>query len=102
MLLCCLSLSCGNTGRGSPWVVIALTTPGTRARQQLISPPQNSFSTLLFLLPAHHASFYGIDLTNFYLNTPMEHYEYMHCQLEILPQETINKYGLTDIVDGIC
>ncbi len=45
------------------------------------------------------ALFYGIDLANFYLNTPMEHYEYMSLQLDILPQEIIDKYGLTDIVD---
>ncbi len=42
-----------HTGLGSLWVVIALTTLGTKACQQPISPSQNSFSTLLFLLPAH-------------------------------------------------
>jgi hypothetical protein len=46
------------------------------------------------------ASFYMIDLANnFYLNTPMERYEYMHLRLDILPQEIINKYGLTKVVD---
>ncbi len=45
------------------------------------------------------ASFYGIDLANFYLNIPMECYEYMHRWLDILPQEIIDKYGFTNIVD---
>ncbi len=46
------------------------------------------------------ASFYGIDLANFYLNTPMEGYEYMHLWLDILPQEIIDKYDLIKIVDA--
>ncbi len=46
------------------------------------------------------ASFYGINLANFYLNTPMECYEYMRLRLDILPQEIINKYNLTKIVDA--
>jgi hypothetical protein len=46
------------------------------------------------------ASFYRIDLTNFYLNTPMEPYEYMRLGLDILPQEIVNKCGLTNIVDA--
>jgi hypothetical protein len=42
-----------HTGLGSPWVMIALTTLGTRARPLPISPQQNSFSTPLSLLLAH-------------------------------------------------
>jgi hypothetical protein len=44
------------------------------------------------------ATFYSIDLANFYLNTPMECYEYMHLQLDILPHKIINKYRLTNVV----
>jgi hypothetical protein len=47
------------------------------------------------------ASFYGIDLVNFYLNTPMERYEYMRLWLDIPPQEIIDKYNLTKIADAI-
>jgi hypothetical protein len=36
------------------------------------------------------ASFYGIDLTNFYLNTLMECYKYMHLWLDILPPSSRN------------
>jgi hypothetical protein len=46
------------------------------------------------------ALFYGIDLTNFYLKTPMVRYEYMYLWLNILPQEIIDKYNLTNIVDA--
>jgi hypothetical protein len=46
------------------------------------------------------ASFYGTDLANFYLNTPMERYEYMRLRLDILPQEIIDKYNLTEIVNA--
>ncbi len=45
------------------------------------------------------ALFYGTDLANFYLNTPMECYEYMRLQLDILPQEIIDKFNLNDIVN---
>jgi hypothetical protein len=45
------------------------------------------------------ASFYGINLANFCLNTPMERYEYMRLWLDILPQEIIDKYNPTKIVD---
>jgi hypothetical protein len=44
--------------------------------------------------------FYGIDLANFYLNTPMKHYKYMHLWLDILPQEIMDKYDVTNIADA--
>jgi hypothetical protein len=46
------------------------------------------------------ALFYGINLANFYLNTPMERYKYMCLTLDILPQEIIDKYNLTNIVNA--
>jgi hypothetical protein len=45
------------------------------------------------------ALFYGIYLANFYLNTPMECYEYMGLLLDILPQEISKKYNLNEIVE---
>ncbi len=30
----------------------------------------------------------------------MEYYKYMRLWLDILPQEIVNKYGLTDVVDA--
>ncbi len=45
------------------------------------------------------AVFLGIDLANFYLNTPMADPEYMRLRLDIIPEEIINKYNLRDLVD---
>ena len=43
--------------------------------------------------------FLGIDLANFYLNTPMPEPEYMRLRLAIIPEEIIIKYNLRDLVD---
>ena len=45
------------------------------------------------------AVFLGIDLANFYFNTPMPKPEYMHLHLDIIPKEIIVKYNLRDLVD---
>ena len=45
------------------------------------------------------AVFLGIDLANFYLNTPLADPEYMRLQLDIIPEEIIVKYNLRDLVD---
>jgi hypothetical protein len=44
-----------HTGLGSPWVELAFTILGTRARPLPISPQQNFFSTPLSLIPAHRS-----------------------------------------------
>jgi hypothetical protein len=42
-----------------------------------------------------------IDITNFYINTSLEGYEYMVLVMASLPQEVIDEYGLDDLaVDG--
>jgi hypothetical protein len=47
------------------------------------------------------AKFLVIDITNFYLNTPLGRYEYMVISLASLPQETIEKYDLNKLAqDG--
>ncbi len=46
-----------------------------------------------------NAKFYGINLTNFYLMTPMSKYEYMRSCLELIPDKIITKYNLRDIVN---
>jgi len=45
------------------------------------------------------AVFLGIDLANFYLNTPMADPEYMRLRLDIIPEEINVKYNLRDLVD---
>jgi hypothetical protein len=43
----------------------------------------------------------AIDINNFYLNTPLERYEYMLVLMASLPQEVIDECGLNDLaVDG--
>ena len=39
----------------------------------------------------------SIDISNFYLNTPMIQYEYMKLKLSNLPEEIIQEYKLHDI-----
>jgi hypothetical protein len=46
-----------------------------------------------------NAKFYGINLTNFYLMTPMSEYKYMRLCLELIPNKIITKYNLCHIVD---
>jgi hypothetical protein len=38
-----------------------------------------------------------IDIKDFYLNTPMTHYEYMRVPLKTFPTAIINHYKLTDL-----
>jgi hypothetical protein len=45
------------------------------------------------------AKFYGMDLANFYLMTPMKEYEYMQLRLELIRDEIIQQYNLRDLVD---
>ena len=42
------------------------------------------------------AKFMGIDIKNFYLNTPMERFEYMKMKLSNFPQDIIDQYKLND------
>ena len=40
------------------------------------------------------AKFFTIDIKNFYLNTPMERFEYMRLKMEDIPENVIEKYEL--------
>jgi hypothetical protein len=40
----------------------------------------------------------GINLENFYLNTPLPNYKYMRLCLDIIPEEIVLAYNLHDIV----
>ena len=43
------------------------------------------------------AKYFTMDISNFYLGTPMERPEYMRLPIKIIPQEIIEKYKLRDI-----
>ena len=53
---------------------------------------------LLFnsIISTKGAKFMSIDIKNFYLNTPMERYEYMRMKLSNFPQDIIDEYNLTE------
>ncbi len=46
------------------------------------------------------ARFMTLDIKNFYLNTPMERYEYICIKLDNVPEEVIQQYLLWDKVDS--
>ncbi len=46
-----------------------------------------------------NARFYSINLTSFYLMTPMVDFEYMQLRLYLIPDEIIDKYHLRNLVD---
>ena len=39
------------------------------------------------------------DIKDYFLNNPMEHYEYMKIPLRWFPQERINQYKIMDLLD---
>ena len=45
------------------------------------------------------AKFTTIDISNFYLNTPMDKYEYMRMKLDMFPDDVIEEYNLRDKVE---
>ena len=54
---------------------------------------------LLFnsVISTMNAQFATIDIKNFYLNTPMQHYEYMKLPINIIPDEIIKQYKLKEL-----
>jgi hypothetical protein len=42
----------------------------------------------------------GIDLKNFYLNTPLDRYEYMRLSIDIIPDKIIDEYNLRPLVSN--
>ena len=56
---------------------------------------------LLFnsVLSMPEAKFFGIDLKDFYLGTPMDRYEYMRIPIWMLPAAIVDQYNLTDLFD---
>ena len=43
-----------------------------------------------------YAKFMGIDIKNFYLNTPMPRFEYFRLKLDNFPEDVILQYGLRE------
>ncbi len=51
------------------------------------------------IISTPNAKFMTLNLKDFYLMTPMKRYEYFHMKLELFPQDIIDKYDLTSMVD---
>ena len=53
---------------------------------------------LLFnsIISTKNAKFLGIDIKDFYLNTPMQRYEYMLIPTKMIPKDIMDEYGLHD------
>ena len=45
--------------------------------------------------------FMCVDIANFYLNNPMNRYEYMKLTLDIIPDEIIEQYNLRNIASKV-
>ena len=50
------------------------------------------------VISTRNAKFMTLDIKNFYLNTPMERYEYLRLKLDQLPADVIEQYQLKDKV----
>ena len=55
---------------------------------------------LNIVLSTPYTKFMGIDIKNFYLNTPMARYEYMRPPINITPQDIIGEYQLMNKVEN--
>jgi hypothetical protein len=47
------------------------------------------------VLSTPDAKYMTVDIKNFYLNTPLDRYEYMRVPLGLIPQHLIDQYDLT-------
>eukprot|EP00957_Ditylum_brightwellii_P122560 9346270-Ditylum_brightwellii.AAC.1 len=52
------------------------------------------------IISTPNAKFCTIAIKNFYLNTPMQHYEYMHIPIKLIPEEIIQQYELRNKVSN--
>lgn len=52
------------------------------------------------VLSTPQAKMMSLDISNFYLNTPLDRPEYMKLPLALIPQEIIDQYNLTMVVDS--
>ena len=50
------------------------------------------------IISTRGARYMTLDVKNFYLNTPMERYEYVRIKIDDIPQEIIVEYNLRDKV----
>jgi hypothetical protein len=54
----------------------------------------------LSVLSTKNSKYMTMDIGNFYLNTPLDRYEYMRINITDIPQEVIDEYKLWRVPDG--
>ena len=56
------------------------------------------------VLSTKNAKFMSIDISNFYIQTDLEHYQYIRFPIDMIPKEVVDEYDLTTIVaeNGYC
>lgn len=91
-----------NPAKAEPFRV-RLTAGGDQVEYPgYVSTPTVDISTvkcqLNSVLSTPNARYMTFDISNFYLNTPMEHYEYMRIPISAIPQAVIEHYNLTSLV----
>jgi hypothetical protein len=81
----------------SPLAMTASHTPATKA----LPPPTLSLQKILInsTISTPKAKFYCMDLSNFYLMTPMKEYEYMRLCLDLIPDKIVQQYNLHELVN---
>ena len=85
----CTRLTIGGDCIDYPWKVTMPTDDLTTAK-------------LLFnsTISTTREKFFGVDVKNFYLNTPLDQYEYMQLPLDLIPEEISLKYSLQSITEN--
>jgi len=93
-----------NTNKADPYRV-RFTYGGDRSDYPLeVSTPTIDITTVKLhlnsIISTPGARHMTLDLKNFYLNTPLERYEYMRIPINIVPQPVIDHYNLTSLVQS--
>ena len=52
------------------------------------------------VLSTKNARFMSIDISNFFIQTALDDYQYIRFHINLIPQEIIDEYNLTTIVDS--
>eukprot|EP00804_Cyclotella_cryptica_P001807 CCRYP_018345-RA/>CCRYP_018345-RA protein AED:0.46 eAED:0.46 QI:0/0/0/1/0/0/3/0/146 len=79
----------------SSWAATGSTTPVTTPTTDMLA------AKILFnsVISTATACFMTMDISNFYLNTPLKRPEYIRMKITDIPEEIITKYKLRDLVE---
>ena len=92
-----LELNLGKIGRASCRAILFVGGNKIKSPIDCGTPTADLFMVKLLLNSAvltNGAKFFTLDIKNFYLNTPMERFEYMRLKMEDIPENVIENYEL--------